>query len=77
MEQIYRKISNISCTKSQNKNDSRLFLQLSLPNPLKPRVKLRMKMLLEQRRQAYAPTTSEWSTILLPTKGQLILEVWQ
>ena len=24
-----------------------------------------------------APTTSEWSTILLPTKEQLILEVWQ
>ena len=24
-----------------------------------------------------APTTSEWSTILLPTKVQLILEVWQ
>ena len=23
------------------------------------------------------PTTSEWSTILLPTKVQLILEVWQ
>ena len=24
-----------------------------------------------------APTTSEWSTILFPAKGQLILEVWQ
>ena len=24
-----------------------------------------------------APTTSEWSTILLPTKVHLILEVWQ
>ena len=24
-----------------------------------------------------APTTSEWSTILLPTKVWLILEVWQ
>ena len=24
-----------------------------------------------------APTTSEWSTISLPTKMQLILEVWQ
>ena len=26
---------------------------------------------------ANAPTTSEWSTISLPTKVQLILEVWQ
>ena len=24
-----------------------------------------------------APTTSEWSAILLPTKVQLILEIWQ
>ena len=24
-----------------------------------------------------APTTSEWSTILLPTQVRLILEVWQ
>ena len=40
----YRKVSNIRRTKSQNLNASRLILQLSLPNPLKPGVKLRMKM---------------------------------
>ena len=40
----YRKVSNIRRTKSQNSNASRLILQLSLPNPLKPGVKLRMKM---------------------------------
>ena len=41
----YRKISDISRTKSQNLNDSRLVvLQLTLPNPLKPGVKSRMKM---------------------------------
>ena len=40
-----RKISNISCTKSQNVNDYHLILQLlSLPNPLKPGLKSRMKM---------------------------------
>ena len=33
----YRKISKISCTKSQNLNDSPLVLQLSLPNPLRHR----------------------------------------
>ena len=48
----YCKISNISCTKSQNFSNFRLLLQLSLPNPLKPSVKLRMKMQLEQHRQA-------------------------
>ena len=41
---IYRKISNIGCTQNQNLNDSRLIMQLPLPNPLKPGVKSRMKM---------------------------------
>ena len=40
----YRKISNISRTKSQNVNDSRLVLHLSLPNVVNPGVKYRMKM---------------------------------
>ena len=41
---LYRKVSNIRRTKSPNLNVSRLALLLSLPNPLKPGVKLRMKM---------------------------------
>ena len=41
---IYRQFSNISRTQSPNINLSRLVLQLSLPNPLKPGAKLRMKM---------------------------------
>ena len=41
---VYRQISNISRTKSQNLNVSRLVLQLPLPNPVKPGVKSRMKM---------------------------------
>ena len=49
---ICRKISNIRRTKYQSLNDSRLMLQLPLPNPLKPGVMSRMKVLLEQRRQA-------------------------
>ena len=40
----YRKTSSISRTKSQNLNVSCFLLQRSLPNPLKPGVKLRMKM---------------------------------
>ena len=38
--------------KSQNLSDYHLVLQLSLPSPFKPGVKSRMKMELEQRRQA-------------------------
>ena len=40
----YRKVSNIRRTESQNLNDSHLVLKSSLPNPLKPGVKSRMKM---------------------------------
>ena len=49
---VYRKISNISRPQSQNVNVSRLVLQLSLPNSLRPGVELKINMLLEQRRQA-------------------------
>ena len=41
---IYRQFSNIRRTQSQNITVSRLVLQLSLPNPMKSGVKLRMKM---------------------------------
>ena len=41
---IYRQFSNIRRTQFHNINVSRLVLQLSLPNPLKPGVKLRMKL---------------------------------
>ena len=40
----YRQVSNTRRTKSQPLNDSPTVLRLSLPNPLKPDVKSRMKM---------------------------------
>ena len=40
----YRHVPNIRRTKSQHLKDSRIVLRLSLPNPLKPDVKSRMKM---------------------------------
>ena len=40
----YCKIFNIRRTKSENLSDCRIVLQLPLANPLKPGVKLRMKM---------------------------------
>ena len=48
----YRKTSSRSRTKFQNLNVSCIPMQLSSLNSLKPGVKLIMKMLLEQRRQA-------------------------
>ena len=48
----YCKTSSISRTKFQNFNVSCILMQLSSLNSLKPGVKLIMKMLLEQRRQA-------------------------
>ena len=50
-KQWYRKTSSISRTKSQSLNVSCIIAQLSSLKPLNPGVKLRMKMLLEQRRQ--------------------------
>ena len=49
----YRQFSNIRLTQSPNISVSRLVFLLSLPNPLKPRVKLRskMRMLLRMKRQ--------------------------
>ena len=52
LDYAYSKISNIRRTKSPNLNASSLGLQLSVHNILKPGVKWRMKMWLEQRRQA-------------------------
>ena len=48
----YCQMCNISRTKFKKLNVSHLVLQLSLPNLLKSCIKLRMKMWLEQRRQA-------------------------
>ena len=44
MRNDYSQTSNIRDNKSQHLNVSRLVLQMSLPNPLKPGVKLGMKM---------------------------------
>ena len=42
--EVPRQVSNIRRTKSQHLKDSCTLLRLSLPNPLKPDVKSRMKM---------------------------------
>ena len=68
---IYRQVYNIRRTKSQHLKDSRTVLRLSLPNPLKPDVE--NEDVVGAAPTGDAPTTSEWSTILLPTRVRLIL----
>ena len=63
---IHRKISNTSHTKSPNLNISHFVLQSHWPNPLKPDVRSRMKMLLERCRQAMLQLHLSDATILLP-----------
>ena len=59
----YREISDARRTKSQNLNVPRLIVQFSLPNSLKPGIKLRMDV-VGAAPTGDAPTTSEWSTIV-------------
>ena len=68
----YRQISNIRCAKSQNLTVSPLILQLSLYNALKPG-RVENEDVVAAAPTGDAPTTSEWSTILMSTKVQLML----
>ena len=71
----YRQVSNIRRTKSQHLNVSHTVLRLSLENPLKPDIEVENEDVVGAAPTGDAPTTSEWSTSLLPTKVRLILEV--
>ena len=68
---VYRKIFNTIRTKYQNWNVSRLGLQLSSHNILKPSGEWRCSC------SSAAPTASEWWTISLPTQVPLIFETWR
>ena len=70
----YRQTSSTSRTKSKYLNVFRLVLQLSLPKPMKPGFKSRMKLLSGQCVQAMLQL-HEWSTSLLSVKMRLILDV--
>ena len=62
----YHQIPNIRHTKSQNLNVSHLV-----------RCYLENEDIIGAVPTGEVPTTSEWSTILLPTMVHVILEVWQ
>ena len=72
---MYRQTYNISRTKFQKLNVSRLVLQLALLDPLMPGFVVENEDVVEAAPTGDAPTTSEWSTILLPTKVRIILKV--
>ena len=74
-DEYYRQISNIRRTKSQTLNVSQLVLQLSLPNPLKSGYQDENEDVVGAAPAGDAPTTSEWSTILLLCCVRLMLEV--
>ena len=69
----YHETSSISHAKSQSLNVSCILLQLSSLNPLKPGFE--NEDVVGAAATGDAPTTSELSTILLPTRVRLILEV--
>ena len=73
----YRQISNIRRTQSQNLKVSRLILQLSFVESFEVMYKVENEDVVGAAPTGDAPTTSEWSTILVPTKVRLILEVWR
>ena len=58
------------------KNISRLVMQLSVQS-IEARLYVENEDVVGAAPTGGAPTTSEWSTILLPTKVNLILEVWR
>ena len=76
-ETICRQTSNTRPDKSQNSNASRLVLQLSLPNLWSQVLSRESEDVAGAAPTGDAPTTSEWSTTVLPIKVRLILEAWR
>ena len=70
----YCQTSNVSCTKSQNLNVSHFVV---FAQSIEARCYVENEDVVGAVPTGAAPTTSEWSTVLLPTKVQLILEVLQ
>ena len=73
---IYREISNIRCTKSQNLHDSCVVLQLSLPNPLKSGTRSRRRCSWSIADRPCSNYIWVINNFILPSKVWLILEIW-
>ena len=71
---VYGKISNIRCTISQTLNVSCLALHLSLLKSIEARYYVENEDVVGAAPTGDAPSTTEWLTIILPTRVHLILE---
>ena len=74
-QDIYRQVSNISRTKSQHLRRFSYCLAAFFAESLEARCQVENADVVGAEPRGDAPTTSEWSTILLPTKVHLILEI--
>ena len=72
---IYRQISNIRRTKSQNFNCFLSRLAAVFVQSIEASYQVKNEDVVRAAPTGDAPTTSEWSIILLPTRVRLILEV--
>ena len=73
----YYEISNISHTKSQNLKWFLSHLAVVFAQSIEARFYVQNEDVVGAVPTGDAPTTFEWSIILLPIKVQLILEVWR
>ena len=71
----YRQVSNIRRTKSQHLKKLSCCLAAFFAKSLEARCQVENEDVVWAAPTGDAPITSEWSTILLPTKAPLILEV--
>ena len=72
---IYRQVSNIRRTKSQHLKDFHTVFGAVFAESLENRCQVENEDVVGAAPTGDAPTTSEWSTILLPTNVRLILEI--
>ena len=76
LRRYYRQVSNIRCTKSQHLEKFSYCLAAVFAESLEARCQVEDEDVVGAALTGDAPTTSEWSTILLPTKVHLILEIY-
>ena len=72
----YRQVSDISCNKSPKLKCFSSRLAVVIAQSIEARCQVENEDVVGGAPKVYAPTTSEWPTILLPSKVRLILEVW-
>ena len=71
----YRQISNTSCTKSKNLKRFSFHPAIIFAQSIEARCWIENEDVVGAAPTGDAPTTSEWSVILMPTKVHIILEI--